>query len=120
MLLNASEFLKLTYRPDCPYCKMSSYNVRERVLCADGFSVSIQGNSGMYCSPRENIAVYEAVELGYPSALDELINEYAEQTDEDGNATTETVFPYVPIEVVEALIAKHGGIVGTIPKEESA
>ena len=48
---------------------------------------------------------YESVELGYPSIEDELINEYAED-----EPYTETVYGYVPIEIVEELINKHGGI----------
>lgn len=49
---------------------------------------------------------YESVELGYPSMEDELINEYAE----DDSDYTKTVYGYVPIEIVEELINKHGGI----------
>lgn len=37
---------------------------------------------------------------------DELINEYAE----DDSDYTNTVYGYVPIEIVEELINKHGGI----------
>ena len=48
---------------------------------------------------------YESVELGFPSIEDELINEYAED-----EPYTETVYGYVPIEIVEELINKHGGI----------
>lgn len=36
---------------------------------------------------------------------DELINEYAEGLD-----YTDTAYGYVPIEIVEKLIEKHGGI----------
>lgn len=49
---------------------------------------------------------YESVELGFPSTEDELINEYAE----DDSDYTKTVYGYVPIEIVEELINKHGGI----------
>lgn len=47
-----------------------------------------------------------AFELGYPSAPDDLIASYAD----DPIAQTDTVYGYVPAEVVEALIQKHGGI----------
>ena len=49
---------------------------------------------------------FESVELGFPSQYDELIEEYAEDCD-----YTRTVYGYVPIEVVEKLLEKHGGIV---------
>ena len=80
---------------------------RPRLLCNDGFSISVQASKFHYCRPRlDGAQDYEAVELGYPSMEDELINEYAE---DDWNYT-ETVYGYVPIEVVEKLIEKHGGI----------
>ena len=78
----------------------------KHIMCSDGFRISVQANRNAYCEPREDEAwPYDEVELGYPSELDELIREYAE--DED---TTETVFPYVPIGVVNELIDRHGGI----------
>ena len=79
---------------------------RPRLYCNDGYSISVQASEFHYCSPRLNgLQDYKSVELGYPSAEDELINEYAEGMD-----YTDTVYGYVPIEVVEKLIEKHGGI----------
>ena len=79
---------------------------RPRLYCNDGYSISVQASAFHYCSPRLNgLQDYKSVELGYPSAEDELINEYAEGMD-----YTDTVYGYVPIEVVENLIEKHGGI----------
>lgn len=79
---------------------------RPRLLCNDGFSISVQASKFHYCRPRlDGAQDYEAVELGYPSDEDELINDYAEDDD-----YTNTVYGYVPIEVVEKLIEKHGGI----------
>lgn len=81
---------------------------RPRLYCNDGYSISVQASAFHYCSPRLNgLQDYKSVELGYPSAEDELINEYAE----DGDMNyTDTVYGYVPIEIVEKLIEKHGGI----------
>ena len=79
---------------------------RPRLFCNDGFSISVQASSFHYCRPQlDGVQNYESVELGFPSKEDELINDYAE----DDNYT-ETVYGYVPIEVVERLIEKHGGI----------
>ena len=79
---------------------------RPRLFCNDGFSISVQASSFHYCKPRlDGIQDYESVELGFPSMEDELINEYAED-----EPYTETVYGYVPIEIVEELINKHGGI----------
>lgn len=80
---------------------------RPRLYCNDGFSISVQASEFHYCYPQLNgVRDYESVELGFPSVEDELINEYAE----DCMDYTETVYGYVPIEVVEKLIEKHGGI----------
>lgn len=85
----------------------------KKVVCADGFTVSIQASDTSYSIPRENTASrYESVELGFPSDSDELILEFAE----DPHAPCETVYAYVPIQIVNLLIVKHGGIVsGTAP-----
>nr|DAT01606.1 MAG TPA: hypothetical protein [Caudoviricetes sp.] len=81
--------------------------LRPRLYCYDGYSVSVQASELHYCSPRINgLQDYQSVELGFPSEKDELINEYA-----DYNPGCEsTVYGYVPIEIVEKLIEKHGGI----------
>lgn len=130
--MTVTEFLHKTYKKD-------GYNVRPRVKCADGFSISIQGGTyGHYCKPKglvtfkpyghTNVDVYEEVELGFPTYTgfimrtmlwlakkfpkqvkcnNRLIGEYAEEPSNPEN----TVYAYVPIEIVEKLIAVHGGIV---------
>lgn len=110
--------------------------VRPRIVCNDGYSVSVQASEYMYCEPRytqwqnedgwqvingdywsssgtprnfetDNFTPYESVELGFPSEADELIYEYAE-----GNDYTSTVYGRVPVKIVEKLIEKHGGYKG--------
>jgi hypothetical protein len=81
---------------------------RVHAICKDGFHISIQASEYHYCLPRVNGAdIYETVELGYPNCEDILIMEYAEDPDNP----TETVYGFVPIEIVNQLIEKHGGIV---------
>lgn len=101
-----NEFLKKNYR--CVY--LGGREIQEatkRIICKDGFNISVQANEYAYCTPRKNKAwPYERVELGYPSDIDELIDlEYAECP-----GTTDTIYAYVPIEIVNKLIEKHGGI----------
>lgn len=81
---------------------------RPRVRCADGYTVSVQAGWGMYSNPREDADSYEAVELGYPSCEDAEILSYAENAEIPCN----TVYGYVPVDIVDALLQKHGGIVG--------
>ena len=103
--LTAIEYLKKTYKND------KSFYARKAVLCKDGFVISIQGGTdGHYCLPRMHCNIYDNVELGFPSKRENLIMEYIE----DNENPTETVYGYVPIEIVEKVIKKHGGIVGTV------
>ena len=81
---------------------------RPRVICADGFTVSVQAGRGMYSTPREDADRYDAVELGYPSEADEQLMPYAETPERP----TDTVYGYVPVELVDSVMEKHGGIVG--------
>tara|TARA_R110001583_G_scaffold94471_2_gene238064 strand:+ start:4386 stop:4733 length:348 start_codon:yes stop_codon:yes gene_type:complete len=85
-----------------------------QVVCADGFKMSVQAFAGGYCTPRiDGADKYEEVEVGYPSEPEEMLMEYAEEPD----APTQTVYAYVPVQVVTNVLAKHGGIVdGEIPR----
>lgn len=83
--------------------------VRPRLFCNDGYSVSVQDSECHYCYPRLNgLQSYDKVELGFPSEKDELIDEYGGY----GSDRVGTIYGYVPIEIVEKLIEKHGGIKG--------
>ncbi|CAM7287906.1 Phage protein [Enterobacter intestinihominis] len=93
-----------------PRFKNSEYYFNKRVVCADGFSISIQANNGAYCQPRcdiKDISSYYEFELGFPSDKDESIMQYAE----DPESPVDTVYPYVPRNLVEKMIESHGGIV---------
>ena len=83
-----------------------------RVMCEDGFSVSIHAGDGKYCCPRNNEGPYIEVELGYPSHSEFMIIPWAE----DRHNPTETVYGYVPSTVVLEMLLKHGGMVeGELP-----
>lgn len=98
--MNTNQYL------DAIPCNMP-YKPREKVICADGFSISIQASEFHYCIPRTNFGPYEAVELGFPTREEPLIAEYAE----DKTNLTGTVYGYVPVEIVDQMIEDHGGIV---------
>ncbi len=85
----------------------------KRVVCKDGFSVSIQASETNYCSPRVDGAdKYYEVELGFPSSEEQLLMEFAEMP----GKPTDTVYAYVPVALVNLVLAKHGGIVeGEVP-----
>ena len=81
--------------------------LHKRVLCADGFSMSVQANAGTYCCPRTNNAdSYISVEVGFPSHVEPLLMPFCE----DPKDPTETVYAYVPSTTIYLVIAKHGGM----------
>lgn len=76
------------------------------VRCADGFNMSVQASSGHYCSPRNDVGPWVTVEVGFPSQACADLMPYAENAD----APCDTVYGWVPVEVVEKVIADHGGV----------
>jgi len=100
--MTATEFLNATYIGH-------RHIVRPRVTCADGFSISIQGGTSThYCSPRETCNVYHEVELAFPSEIVPDLLWFAEMYGQP----TDSIYGYVPIELVEEVISNHGGICG--------
>jgi len=101
---NIREFLKATYHLN-PMTDMQTS--RPRIICNDGFNFSVQAGDGMYCQPRENLesGEYECVECGFPSEREELLMRYAE----DVSKPKKSVYSFVPVEVVDEVIKKHGG-----------
>lgn len=128
MSFDLNYWLKETIRiislaPDCYF-----QECRPRIVCNDGYSVSVRADQYVPCMPQytqwqnedgwqvmsleenfktDHYTPYESVEIDYLSEEDELLNEYAEADKYKG-----IVYPFVPVEVVEKLIEKHGGFKG--------
>ena len=82
-----------------------------KIVCSDGFEMSVQVGYSLYSTPKKVAKRYSAVEIGFPSEPEELIKEYAESLyDEDTTDYTDTVYPYVPVKIVDKVLKKHGGI----------
>lgn len=130
--VNNCRFFEATFL-DGRMCYVADNLVRPRVICNDGFSISVQANECAYCLPRisqglldeklyfkgtfnfdrdvasgfiDEFIPYVEVELGYPSEVEEDLLPYAE----DESDPTNTVYGYVPIEIVDSMIQRHGGI----------
>lgn len=83
----------------------------KRVELNSGLTLSIQASEYHYCEPRKNLddkSRYSAFEIGFPSVEIELIASFAE----DSSDLTDTVYPYVPRDIVETIISDNGGIKG--------
>ena len=102
---------------------LNKMNRNAIVICADGFEMSVQAHDGAYCTPRRsNADRYKEVEVGFPNAAEPMLMEYCENEEKP----TDTVYPYVPVQVVTNVIARHGGMIegdvppGVIPLRASA
>ena len=89
--------------------------LNKRVVCKDGFKMSVQASKINYSSPRtDDCEKYTEVEVGFPSNKESLLMPYIEI--EDGDEPTKQVYPYVPVSIVSLVLAKHGGMVsGSVP-----
>ena len=82
-----------------------------QIVCSDGFEMSVQVGFSLYCKPKKVAKRYSAVEIGFPSEHEPLIEEFAETFhQEDEKDYTDMVYPYVPVKVVNKVLKKHGGI----------
>jgi hypothetical protein len=79
----------------------------KKIQCASGLSLSVQAHYGAYCTPSGDVGPYTRVEVGYPSQMVPELMEWCENP----SIPTETVYGQVPVEVVEAIVDKHGGVV---------
>ena len=49
-----------------------------QIVCSDGFTMSVQVGFSLYSTPKKVAKRYSAVEIGFPSDHESLIEEYAE------------------------------------------
>jgi len=101
---------KLMYaHPKFP--EFTFYEATPHIRCADGFSFSVQAGHWVHCCPKTNEGPWTHFECGFPNEFEPLLYAYVagdanEYTYEE---FTQTVYNMVPLIVVEAVIAKHGG-----------
>jgi len=76
------------------------------VICKDGFKMSVQAGQSNYSTPRDVVDSYEDAEVGYPSKVEHLLTNYAE----DREDLCGTVYGFVPCSIIDEVIEKHGGI----------
>lgn len=83
-------------------------NFAKHIVCKDGFHMSVQASWDHCCIPREDDAPYYShVEVGYTSQVEQRLLPYL---DGSGTATIYSIYPHVPIEIVENIIMDHGGL----------
>ena len=84
-----------------------------RIACVDGFNISVQSGTGLYCLPiinkyeeMDDDVIFTHVEAGFPSEPEPLLNEFQH---DDGDPT-KSVYGRVPIDIISAVVKKHGGL----------
>ena len=112
---NINEFiknnLKVTY-PAEEYSSMNHILTSSRlpqIHCIDGFSMSVQVGYSLYSKPKKVAKRYSEVEIGYPSEHEPLLEKYVESFFVTPDFT-DSIYPYVPVKVVDKVLKKHGGI----------
>lgn len=76
--------------------------LRPRIVCNDGYNLSVQASYYHYCTPRiDCLKKYDTVEVGF---ISDTTPEFFEYTAGGG------VYGNVPMAVVQEVIDKHGGI----------
>ena len=116
MKTNINEFiknnLKVKVLNEDPLMKhMMTSSRLPHIVCSDGFEMSVQVGFSLYSTPKKVAKRYSAVEIGFPSEHEPLIEEFAETFhQEDVTDYTDIVYPYVPVKIVNKVLKKHGGI----------
>lgn len=106
--MNISDFNRLTHDTSSKALEYG-LQMKPKIICNDGFTMSVQGSSGHYCSPRSVEKDYYSMEIGFPSIAEPLIYPFMDGDIEDTDPTN-TVYGYVPCDIIDEVIIKHGGI----------
>ena len=121
-MMKINEFIKDNLKVKYPADEYSSLKLKDmmttsrlpHIVCEDGFSMSVQVGYSLYSTPKKVAKRYSAVEIGFPSEPEELIKEWAEFTpfgeEDEVPDYTDTVYPYVPVKLVDKVLKRHGGI----------
>ena len=80
----------------------------KRIICNDGFSMSLQASERHYSTPRSRKGPWTQFEVGFPSQREVLLLPYLEPS-LNGIDPEKGVYPYVPADIVDKVIFLHGG-----------
>ena len=102
--------LKVTVLNDDPLMRHMMTSTRlPHIVCTDGFTMSVQVGYSIYCKPKKVAKRYSEVEVGYPSKPEPLLKKYVESFYNEPDYT-DSIYPYVPVKVVDKVLKNHGGI----------
>jgi len=87
-------------------CSNRAGVLAREVVCKSGLRFSVQASYAHYCAPRDNVGPFSEVEVGFPNLVVDELMPFAEDAEEP----TRTVYGWVPVDLVERIIADNGGI----------
>ena len=104
--------LKVTVLNDDPLMRHMMTSTRlPHIVCTDGFTMSVQVGYSLYSKPKKVAKRYSEVEVGYPSEREPLLEKYVETVFEaEFIDYTDSIYPYVPVKLVDKVLKRHGGI----------
>ena len=76
--------------------------IAPRIHCGSGLSLSVQASPIHYCTPRDSHGPWRKVEVGFPSRTLRTLLYWRDRDSE--------VYVYVPVDKVNKIIARNGGI----------
>lgn len=77
-----------------------------RIKCQDGFNVSVVCGTNLR-SQEDSDGKWKDFELGFPSEEEPLLMDFIDNENDD---LTNTVYNYVPFEILMKVVVKHGGL----------
>ena len=84
---------------------------RPMVVMGDGVSMAVQASAFHYCEPKKSgLDSYKSYEVGCPSEVIEQLREYVECPVETDEEFLNSIYPFVPADVLSQIVMEHGGI----------
>ena len=104
--ITLKEFFKITYSATGQY-DFDNFKLRPYIFCCDGFGLSVQGSAHHHSTPKRSELWYATLEVGCLSEREVALDRFAE---EQPINLEKTIYPYVPVGIINRVIEKHDGI----------
>lgn len=91
-----------------PIRRSAQLKLIPRMICMDGFSLSVQASEIHGCLPQRRDGPYSHVECACPSEAVPALMPYI--LEEEGVSPVQSVYRRVPVDLVQAVLNSHGGL----------
>jgi len=97
----------LLHGPD--FIRRAQIKALPRLVCSDGFTISVQASDFHRCEPMNVTGPYSSVECAFPSRKTDKLMPYI--CEEEGIEPEQSCYHFVPVEIVVTIINDHGGLI---------